>query len=157
MEKKIVSACFAGVHCRFDQRHCLVEKIHELVQKGEAIPVCPEQLGGLSTPRNPAEIVGGDGDDVLDGKARVIDNQGNDVTEAFLRGAHEALRLAKAVGAKEAILKERSPSCGSNMIYDGTFTGSKKPGVGVTAALYRRHGIRVYSEESGWESEKEHR
>lgn len=154
MNKKIVSACFAGIHCRYDQKHNRVEEIEELVKKGEAIPVCPEQMGGLSTPRNPAEIVGGDGEDVLDGKARVIDNQGNDVTEAFLRGAYEALQMAQTIGAKEAILKERSPSCGSCMIYDGQFKGIKKPGQGVTAALLRRHGIQVFSEETGWEKEK---
>lgn len=147
LSKKIVSACFAGVHCRYDQRHNLVDEIREWVRTGEAIPVCPEQLGGLSTPRNPAEIIGGDGDDVLDGKARVVDNQGNDVTEAFIRGAYEALQVAQMVGATEAILKERSPSCGSCMIYDGQFKGVKKPGQGVTTALLRRHGIKVGSEE----------
>ncbi|WP_124727857.1 DUF523 domain-containing protein [Staphylospora marina] len=148
MDKKIVSACFAGLHCRYDGKHNRVEEIVELIRSGEAIPVCPEQLGGLKTPRPPAEIVGGDGDDVLDGKARVVDNRGNDVTEQFLRGAREALALAKAVGAKHAILKEKSPSCGSCAIYDGTFSGRKKPGAGVTAALFRRHGIRVESEEN---------
>jgi uncharacterized protein YbbK (DUF523 family) len=130
-----------------------VEEIQKLIREGKAIPVCPEQLGGLSTPRNPAEIVGGDGEDVLDGKARVMDRTGKDVTEAFIRGAYEALHLAKAVGAKEAILKEKSPSCGSCVIYDGTFQGKKKAGMGVTAALFQRHGIRVYSEETGWEKE----
>jgi uncharacterized protein YbbK (DUF523 family) len=146
--KKIVSACFAGMHCRYDQRHHRIEQIQELVRCGEALPVCPEQMGGLSTPRNPAQIVGGDGDDVLDGKACVVDNQGKDVTEAFIRGAYEALHAAQTIGATEAILKESSPSCGSCMIYDGTFQGTKKPGQGVTAALLRRHGIQVYSEET---------
>jgi uncharacterized protein YbbK (DUF523 family) len=147
MGKKIVSACFAGIHCRFDGRHNRIDEILEMIRRGEAVPVCPEQMGGLATPRPPAEIVGGDGEDVLDGKAKVVDNQGRDVTEAFLRGAYEALAVAKAVGAEEAILKERSPSCGSCTIYDGTFSGMKKPGAGVTAALLRRHGIRVVSEE----------
>lgn len=146
--KKIVSACFAGINCRYDKRHNRIADIQELVEKGEAVPVCPEVLGGLSTPRNPAEIVGGDGEDVLDGKARVIDNQGNDVTEAFVRGAYEALNMAQSVGAKEAILKEKSPSCGSCQIYDGQFRGVKKAGQGVTAALLRRHGIKVVSEET---------
>lgn len=144
---KIVSGCFAGIACRYDQKHNRVNEIQKLVREGKAVPVCPEQMGGLPTPRNPAEIVGGDGYDVLDGKARVMDNQGNDVTEAFLAGAREALNMAKAVGAKEAILKEKSPSCGSCAIYDGTFSKSKKAGVGVTTALLRRHGIRVTSEE----------
>ncbi len=78
----------------------------------------------------------------------MIDNQGNDVTEQFLAGARKTLAVARAVGAKQAILKERSPSCGSCMIYDGTFSGGKKPGLGVTAALLRRHGIEVVSEET---------
>lgn len=145
---KIVSACFTGIHCRYDQQHNALAEIRRLVREGKAIPVCPEQAGGLPTPRNPAEIVGGDGEDVLDGKARVIDNQGNDVTKQFLDGARKTLAVALAVGAKQAILKERSPSCGSCMIYDGTFRGGKKPGVGVTAALLRRHGIEVVSEET---------
>ncbi|WP_107727700.1 DUF523 domain-containing protein [Desmospora activa] len=151
---KIVSGCFAGIACRYDQKHWRVEEIQRLVREGKAIPVCPEQMGGLPTPRNPAEIVGGDGEDVLDGKARVIDNQGNDVTEQYIAGAREALAMAEAVGAEEAILKERSPSCGSCMIYNGTFSGTKKEGIGVTTALLRRHGIRVISEET-WESEGE--
>ncbi|MGF7086482.1 uncharacterized protein YbbK (DUF523 family) [Kroppenstedtia sanguinis] len=150
---KIVSACFAGVHCRYDKKHNLIEEIRKLVQEGKAIPVCPEQMGGLSTPRNPAEIVGGDGDDVLEGKAKVIDNRGNDVTQQFVEGAQEALAMAQSVGATEAILKERSPSCGSCRIYDGTFSKSKKAGRGVTAALLRRHGIRVVSEET-WEGKE---
>lgn len=150
MERKLVSACLAGVHCRFDQKHQKDEKVLELVKNGEAIPVCPEQLGGLSTPRTPAEIVGGDGEDVLDGKAKVITKEGKDVTEAFIKGARETLRLAQMIGAKKVILKERSPSCGSCMIYDGSFSGRKKRGMGVTAALLKRNGIEVRSEED-WE------
>jgi uncharacterized protein YbbK (DUF523 family) len=146
--KKIVSACFAGIHCRYDGRHNAVDEIQKLIKEGKAIPVCPEQLGGLSTPRNPAEIVGGDGEDVLDGKARVIDNQGRDVTDAFIRGAYETYRIAKTIGADEAILKEKSPSCGSCWIYDGSFQGKKKPGVGVTTALLKRKGIKVISEDT---------
>ncbi|GEN32593.1 MULTISPECIES: DUF523 domain-containing protein [Aneurinibacillus] len=145
---KIVSACLMGCECRYDQKDNRVSEIEQLVKDGKAIPVCPEQLGGLSTPRNPAEIVGGDGFDVLDGKARVIDNEGNDVTGAFLQGARQALLMAQTVQATEAILKERSPSCGSTSIYDGTFSRTKQKGVGVTAALLLRHGISVRSEES---------
>jgi uncharacterized protein YbbK (DUF523 family) len=145
---KLVSACLMGVPCRFDGRHNRIPEVQQLVMEGKAIPVCPEQMGGLSTPRLPAEIVGGDGDDVLDGTAKVINSQGEDVTMAFIRGAEEALRIAKTVGATEAILKERSPSCGSCMIYDGTFQGVKQAGQGVTAALLRRNGIEVESEET---------
>jgi len=108
-------------------------------------------MGGLPTPRPPAEIVGGDGDDVLEGRARVVSAAGEDVTAQFLAGAREALRLAGAVGAKAAILKERSPSCGSGAIYDGTFRGAVRAGQGVTAALLRRHGVQVFSEEN-WQA-----
>ncbi|ERI08579.1 hypothetical protein HMPREF0083_03307 [Aneurinibacillus aneurinilyticus ATCC 12856] len=145
---KIVSACLMGCECRYDQKDNKVDEIEQLVKDGKAIPVCPEQLGGLPTPRNPAEIVNGDGFDVLDGTAKVIDNQGNDVTEQFLQGARQALRMAQAAGAEEAILKERSPSCGSALVYDGTFSKTKREGTGVTAALLLRHGIFVRSEES---------
>lgn len=103
-------------------------------------------MGGLPTPRNPAEIVGGDGFDVLDGKARVIDSQANDVTEEFIRGAEQALWIAQMVKAKEAVLKSRSHFCGSSRIYDGSFSGQTKVGVGVTAALFIRNGISVSSE-----------
>jgi uncharacterized protein YbbK (DUF523 family) len=146
MNPIIVSACLTGVHCRYDQKHCLDKRMEKMMKNGEAIPVCPEQLGGLPTPRNPAEIVGGTGEDVLDGKARVIDCTGKDVTKAFMQGAYETLRIAQATGAKKAILKEASPSCGSCLIYDGTFQGKKKPGMGVTVALLRRNGIEVTSE-----------
>ncbi|UOF92460.1 DUF523 domain-containing protein [Fodinisporobacter ferrooxydans] len=146
---KIVSACLMGCECRYDKSSNWIREIEQLVKEGKALPVCPEQLGGLPTPRNPAQIVGGDGFDVLDGKAKVIDDQGNDVTEQFLQGANQALRMALTIGAQEAILKERSPSCGSHVIYDGSFAGMKRPGLGVTAALLVRNGIRVASEESG--------
>lgn len=149
---KIVSACLMGCECRYDKKSNPFDLAFQLVQKGEAIPVCPEQLGGLPTPRNPAEIVGGDGFDVLDGKARVIDNQGNDVTQHFLDGAYQALRIAQTVGATKAILKERSPSCGSHQIYDGSYTKTKKSGVGVTAALLIKNGIVVASEEESDQS-----
>ncbi|MBN6187984.1 DUF523 domain-containing protein [Aneurinibacillus sp. BA2021] len=145
---KIVSACLIGCECRYDQKDNRVSEVEAFVKDGKAIPVCPEQLGGLPTPRNPAEIVGGDGFDVLDGKAKVIDNKGNDVTNLFLQGARQALHMAQTVHAKEAILKERSPSCGSTFIYDGSFSGTKQKGVGVTAALLMRHGLSVRSEET---------
>ena len=112
----------------------------------ELIPVCPEQLGGLSTPRPPAEIVGGDGVDVLDGCASVITVEGEDKTSEFLGGAHQTLEIAKSQNAAHAVLKSRSPSCGCGRIYDGSFTGELGDGDGVTAALLRRHGIRVMTE-----------
>lgn len=143
---KVISACLIGCECRYDQKSCLDQELEQLLREGKAIPVCPEQLGGLPTPRPPAEIIGGTGEDVLDGKARIIDNTGQDVTEEFLMGANQALKLAKTVGATSAILKENSPSCGSSFVYDGSFSGKKVPGVGLTAALFRRNGIQVTSE-----------
>ncbi|MEW9667838.1 DUF523 domain-containing protein [Ammoniphilus sp. 3BR4] len=144
---KIVSACLIGCQCRYDKQSNRVSDVERLVKERQAIPVCPEQLGGLPTPRNPAEIIGGDGFDVLKWNAKVIDNQGADVTQQFIDGAYQALNVAKTVGATEAILKERSPSCGSHQIYDGTYSKTKKTGVGVTAALFIQNGISVSSEE----------
>jgi uncharacterized protein YbbK (DUF523 family) len=109
----------------------------------QLIPVCPEESGGLPTPRPPAEIVGGDGNDVLDGTAKVMTDDGTDVTEAFLKGAHHALEAAQSNGATHVILKARSPSCGCGDIYDGTFSGTLTSGDGVTTALLKRHGIIV--------------
>ncbi|GEB30542.1 MULTISPECIES: DUF523 domain-containing protein [Brevibacillus] len=143
---KVISACLIGCECRYDQKSCLDSELEQLLREGKAIPVCPEQLGGLPTPRPPAEIVGGDGYDVLDGRAKIIDNTGRDVTAEFLAGAQQALRLATTVGATSAILKENSPSCGSSFVYDGQFSGKKVSGIGLTAALFRRNGIEVQSE-----------
>ncbi len=144
----LVSACLVGCRCRYDQGSKPHDPVIALIREGKAVPVCPEQMGGLPTPRLPAEIIGGDGDDVLDGRARVVNSAGEDVTAQFLAGAREALRMAEAAGAAVAILKERSPSCGSAAIYDGSFSGGVRSGVGVTAALLRRHGLQVYSEEN---------
>jgi uncharacterized protein YbbK (DUF523 family) len=143
---KMISACLIGCECRYDQKSCLNSDLEQLLREGKVIPVCPEQLGGLPTPRPPAEIVGGDGFDVLDGRARIVDQTGNDVTDEFLAGARQALKIAQTVGATSAILKENSPSCGSSFVYDGTFSGKKVTGAGLTAALFRRNGISVESE-----------
>ncbi|KQL48277.1 DUF523 domain-containing protein [Brevibacillus choshinensis] len=145
---KMISACLIGCECRYDQKSCLDQELEQLLREGKVIPVCPEQLGGLPTPRPPAEIVGGDGFDVLDGNARIVDQKGNDVTEEFLMGAQQALKLAQTIGATSAILKENSPSCGSTFVYDGTFSGKKVTGTGLTAALFRRNGIDVESEQN---------
>jgi len=110
--------------------------------------VCPELLGGFSTPREPAEIVGGDGEDVLNGQARVIDKSGQDVTAQYIKGAYDTLKQAQAVHAEIIILKEYSPSCGSSMIYNGTFEGKRIVGNGVTTALLIRNGLSVISEEN---------
>lgn len=144
----LISACLVGFDVKYDGTNNFNEIISEWFANKKAIPVCPEVLGGLSTPRDPAEIVGGDGDDVLDGKAKVITKYGRDVTDAFIKGAHETLNIALGTGATTVILKERSPSCGGSMIYSGKFNGDKKSGHGVTAALLKRNGIKVFSEEN---------
>lgn len=142
----LISACFAGHEVKYNGKHNLEEKIKKLVDEQKAIPVCPEVLGELSTPREPAEIIGGDGYDVLDGKAKVITITGIDVTDEFLKGAQTTLKIAKDVGATVIVLKENSPSCGSSMIYNGEFQGKKIFGNGVTSALLKRNGFKVISE-----------
>jgi uncharacterized protein YbbK (DUF523 family) len=147
----LISSCMAGLATRYDGKDNYREEIARLLREGKAVLVCPEQLGGLPTPRPPAEIVGGNGADVLDGKAKVVTVEGVDVTGEFLRGAEQTLKTAQAAGARYAILKESSPSCGSTLIYDGTYSKRKQPGFGVTAALLRRNGIEVYSEDNFYE------
>lgn len=157
----LISACLCGVPCRYDGKCAEDADALALLRAGEAVPLCPEQLGGLPTPRDPAEIVrisgnaagaagitraagiagAADGVAVLRGEARVVTAAGEDVTDAFLRGAHETLRLARLLQADRAILKTMSPSCGCGRIYDGSFTGKEAVGDGVCAALLRRHGI----------------
>jgi uncharacterized protein YbbK (DUF523 family) len=144
----LVSACLCGVNCKYNGGNNLDKRVHELFKEGNAIPVCPEQLGGQSTPRAAHEIVGGTGGDVLDGYCKVLGPEGgDDTTEEFLKGAYETLRIAQECGVKIAILKARSPSCGHGFIYDGTFTGNKIIGNGVTAELLLRNNIEVYTEE----------
>ncbi|MGQ9779516.1 MAG: DUF523 domain-containing protein [Bacillota bacterium] len=143
----LVSACLLGHACRYDGGHCRHEGVLRLLAGREIVPVCPEALGGLAIPRPPAEIVGGDGQDVLAGRARVVDQTGKDVTEAFRRGAEAVLACAVSCGAKAAVLKERSPSCGVRCIYDGSFARRLRPGLGVTTALLTAYGMMVASEE----------
>lgn len=147
----LVSSCLAGLKVRYNGTHSLNEKIEKLVKDGKATIVCPEILGGLSTPREPAEISGGNGDDVLDGKACVIEKSGKDVTSIYIEGAYRTLKKAQLLKATLVVLKENSPSCGSSMIYDGQFNGNKIYGNGVTSALLKRHNIQVISEETFWE------
>ncbi|MQB00819.1 MAG: DUF523 domain-containing protein [Actinobacteria bacterium] len=142
----LVSACLAGCECRFDGSSNLVRTVVDLAEKGRAVLVCPEEDGGLPTPRPPAEIVGGDGHDVLAGRANVVTQSGVDVTDVYLAGARVALERAQGAGARRAILKSRSPSCGSGALYDGTFTRTLRAGDGVTAALLRENGIEVLTE-----------
>lgn len=140
----VASACLLGVRCRYDGGHRLDDKVFAISEKEKLMPLCPEQLGGLSIPRPPAKIVGGGGDDVLDGRAMVVDEEGKDITEEFLKGSREFLRITKVVGAKKAILKEKSPSCGMHKIYRDCILVSGK---GVLTALLLREGIKVISNE----------
>ena len=144
----LVSACLTGKNCRYDgggfDRY---PELARMVEEGRALPVCPEQLGGLPTPRPPAELQDGDGMQVLTGEARITRQDGTDVTEAFLAGAQKTLEIARQSGATAAILKARSPSCGCKQIYDGTFSGELKPGKGLTAALLEQAGLVLYDED----------
>jgi len=143
----LVSACLVGSNCRYNGGTNFDQNVISKLEGKRWIPVCPEQLGGLQTPRTPAEIQDGDGAMALVGEAKVKSKNGVDVTENFIKGAKETLYLAQMLGATEAILKERSPSCGSCKIYDGSFQGKPKQGSGVAAALLKQHGIIVKSEE----------
>lgn len=138
----LVSACLAGINCRYDGKNNYNEEIMELVKKGEAILVCPEQLGGLATPRFPSEV------SIQNEERKVINNHGEDVTENYEKGAQEVLELAKKMNIKKAILKAKSPSCGCGLIYDGTFSKTKVEGNGVTAQLLLDNGLEVFNEEN---------
>lgn len=142
-----VSACLLGIDCKYSGGNNRNEKVIEFVKDKPFIAICPEQMGGLCTPRNPSEIKGGRGEDVLNKKATVISNTGSDVTENFVKGAVESFKLAELSGVDMAILKNGSPSCGSSRIYDGSFSGVKISREGVTTALFRKNGIKVISED----------
>lgn len=143
----LISACLLGVNCKYDGKNNLDDRIVEYFKGKNIIPVCPEQLGGLSTPRLPSEIKDGDGQDVLEGTTKVTNNKGNDVTEQFIKGAYETLKLAQISGATKAVLKARSPSCGVGEIYNGNFNGTLVEGDGVATALLKSKGIEVYNDE----------
>lgn len=143
----IVSACLLGIKAKYDGK----SNAHALIQKyssaGKFIPVCPEQLGGLPTPRDPVEIIGGTGQEVLLGRCVAQGQQGEVVTPQLIQGATEVMKMVKMFKVTAAILKERSPSCGVHYIYDGSFTHNLMPGQGVTAALLKESNIPIYSEE----------
>ncbi len=139
-EPLLISGCLMGCGCRYDGKRQGLAHLDKLMARFDLIPVCPEQLGGLPTPRTPAERVGG----------RVLTADGTDVTAQYQAGAEEALRLARIYGCKKALLKEKSPSCGHGKIYDGTFSRRLTDGSGVTAELLMEKGIMVFGE-SRWE------
>ena len=133
----LVSACLLGAHCRYDGTGRAHPGVLALREVHTLIPVCPEQAGGLPTPRPPAERCGD----------RVLTQDGTDVTEAYRRGADEAVRLCRICGCEAAVLKARSPACGVGAVYDGTFTGVLIPGDGVAAGRLRAAGIPVFGED----------
>lgn len=140
----IISACLCGCDCKYNGKNNKNESCVELLKRGKAVLVCPEQLGGMTTPRVPSEIIKNDGN------ISVISKEGKDVSKEFKKGAKEALKIAKLVDVKVAILKDGSPSCGSKYIYDGTFSGNKIKGEGITAKLFMENGIKVFSEDEAY-------
>ena len=137
MKKILVSACLYGNICRYKGDSCYNEKIAELGKTNVLIPVCPEQLGGLPTPRHPAESVGD----------KIISDIGTDVTEEYVNGAKLALEIAKTNNVDLCVMKAKSPSCGKGVIYDGTFSGGKKEGNGVTTDILLAEGFKVITED----------
>lgn len=133
----IVSKCLAGTKCRYDGSGKPCQKVIDLVKQGKAIPVCPEQLGGLPTPRTPVEIVGD----------KVLTKDGEDKTAEFIKGAEEAMKITEMANCTEAILKTKSPSCGCGKIYDGTFTGSIRDEDGIFTKMLKEKGIKCTTEE----------
>jgi len=133
----LISACLAGINCKYDGSNNLNQKVINLLKTEQAVLVCPEQLGGLPTPRYPSEIKG----------SKVYDQNGKDVSLNFKKGAFETLRIAQLCGCKKAVLKQRSPSCGKEWIYDGLHREKLIRGEGITAHLLKKHGIKIISEE----------
>lgn len=143
----IVSACLAGVNCRYNGSNTGHEEIKRLVEEGKAIPLCPEVMAGLPTPRKCSEMV------TIDGEGRVLTEDGEDITVAFQEGARKTWEIARLLDVTKAILQTRSPSCGYGRIYDGTFTGQLVKGKGITASLLEEKGIRIYTEDNFQEEE----
>jgi len=148
MIKILISACLLGERVRYHGGDAAVSDgiLDRWRREGRLVPICPEVAGGLSVPRPAAEIQGAGGHAVLGGIARVVTSEGADVTDAFLAGARAGLEASLREGARVAVLKEGSPSCGSNEVYDGSFRGRRKTGVGVTAALLAEQEVRVFNE-----------
>ena len=135
MENVIVSACLFGISCRYDGKSVTDGKVIEKISTVcHPVPFCPEVYGGLTTPRDPAEIING----------RVVSSKGRDVTDEYEKGAGACLQMAKMMNCRYALLKSRSPSCGKGVIYDGTFSGALTEGDGVTARLLMENGIKVF-------------
>ncbi|MFH1473499.1 MAG: DUF523 domain-containing protein [Candidatus Aenigmatarchaeota archaeon] len=142
---KLVSACLIGCKCRYNGKDKANDKVLELMKTEVLVPICPEVLAGLGTPREPTET-NGTGGDVLAGKAKALTKTGNDVSTAFIDGAEETLKIAKTLNITEAILKQHSPSCGYGSIPNGKFDG-RTEGIGVTAALLKQNDFKIITEE----------
>ena len=140
----LVSACLCGVNCKYNGKNNLNKDCLNLLENNEAVLICPEQLGGLSTPRQPSEI---QNREMGNEEEKVVTKSGIDVTDNFIKGAEEALEIAKKSNISKAILKEGSPSCGCNFVYDGSFSGNKVKGEGITCRTLRNAGIHVMSDE----------
>lgn len=132
-----------GIPCRYNNKGKVNQKAITIFLNNSCLAICPEVIAGLPTPRPACEIKGGDGHDVLTGKAKVVDKQGKDYSQDFIKGAQKCLDIIKKAGIKEVILKSGSPSCGAVHIYDGSFSDHKINGQGVFAALLQKHGIRI--------------
>lgn len=155
MEKILVSQCLLGMPVRYDGgAHGPFDLLRRWQSEGRIVSVCPELAGGLPTPRPPAEVAGGQGAEVLARRVSVRTVDGEDVTRQFLQGAHAAVKLVRQHGIRYAVLKARSPSCGSLETYDGSFSGRRVPGEGVTAAALREVGVQVFDETRLAELEK---
>lgn len=139
----LISTCLLGIPCQWDGTVASKLLPSQVAERFHLVPVCPEQLGGMSTPRQAAEIVGGDGSGVLDGTNRVVTCEGVDVTEKFFLGAQRTLDIAQRCGATQMITQRCSPSCSCNTIYDGTFSKTIRTGMGVTAAMLQEHGVEL--------------
>lgn len=146
--KFLVSACLLGINSKYNGEDNKVDLLLKNCDKLDFIPICPEQLGGLPTPRSACEISGClTGEEVLDGKGSVIDKESNNFTKQFIKGAEETLRIARILNIKNVILKKRSPSCGYGIIYDGNFNGKLHSGNGVTAQILLNAGINIFTED----------
>lgn len=136
----LVSSCLIGLETRYNGEGTREESLMEFLKDKRFIPICPEQLGGLSTPRKPCEIL------IIDGQEKIINIDGEDKTQHFIKGANEVLKLVKEFDIKYAILKERSPSCGKGRIYDGSFSSKLIDGDGIAARMLTEAGVKVYNE-----------
>ncbi|MDQ7734938.1 DUF523 domain-containing protein [Halomonas sp. SpR1] len=156
MRKVLISGCLLGKKVRYDGGALAVadQIVERWRSEGRIVSVCPEVEAGMSIPRPPAEIFNGSGESVLNGEVDVIEKDGGKVTNDFLAGASIALNLCRKFDISIAVLAEFSPSCGSSAIYDGSFSGKKVPGMGVTAALLREHGVQVFNQYKIAEADK---